>query len=236
MEGLDVLDLGCGFGGLAVSALDREARSYVGIANVQEHLDVARRELGAMTGLHSTEATFLLADMEAVPDLQRKFDLVVACESIWHSDLEATLESVRRVLIPTGAFVVIDDFSSPTLPVDSTTREYVASSWKMSFPWSMEALLEVATQYGLAIEAISELEADTKFVHRSVADAGAALLRVCAHAVGGDLKALCNFLAAQLVLHRLHADKQLTYRAAVFRIAGPGGEYPAAHTPRAFEA
>jgi SAM-dependent methyltransferase len=99
-RGKHVLDAGCG-AGYGAAELMQTALSVVGVDNSAEAIDFAR-ETYRLPGLD-----FEQASCTALPHADGSFDLVIAFEVIEHlADWRAFLREVRRVLAPTGQFIV----------------------------------------------------------------------------------------------------------------------------------
>jgi ubiquinone/menaquinone biosynthesis C-methylase UbiE len=92
----DALDVGCGTG-LSTRALRRIARRVVGVDISAEMLAQAPR----LDGI-----TYLVGAGEALPVPDASFDLLTIASAFHWLDRERFLSEVRRVLRPTGAFIV----------------------------------------------------------------------------------------------------------------------------------
>jgi SAM-dependent methyltransferase len=98
LDGLRVLDLGCGKGRFARALLSRGA-DLIG-------LDVSRAMLAAANGLDRVQAS-----VRRLPFRSASFDALFAVEVFEHLDprsLDDALAEARRVLRPGGRFVVVD--------------------------------------------------------------------------------------------------------------------------------
>ena len=103
-----ILDVWCGSGALLrfVGALRPEAR-LAGIDPAPEMVRVAS----------SSRLSVVQAAAESLPFGDGSFDLVVSSTSFSHwKDREAGLRECRRVLVPGGALLLADVFTSRTLP------------------------------------------------------------------------------------------------------------------------
>lgn len=100
LNGLDVLDLGCGLGHFAREAIARGARHVLGVDLSQRMLDQAR-VLGAGANI-----TYLRAALEDfVPDSSR-FDLVVSSLALHYvADYRLLVQRIAAALVPGGRFV-----------------------------------------------------------------------------------------------------------------------------------
>ena len=103
--GLDVLDLGCGFGGRPVRYLERGARSVIGVEIADGMVTHARR-FAAASGV--TGATFCVGMGEAIPCPDRSVDLVTMNDVMEHVlDPVAVVEECHRVLRPGGRLALV---------------------------------------------------------------------------------------------------------------------------------
>ena len=97
VQGVRVLDLGCGDGAFAAQVLDRGAATYLGIDGSEAMIDVAVRA-SARPG-----ASFQVGDIEDLATPAAAFDIVTSRMALHHvADLEPVLAAVRRSLVPGG--------------------------------------------------------------------------------------------------------------------------------------
>src|SRR5262245_42002891 len=97
VQGLTLLDLGCGSGRYAKLFLGQGAAVY-GIDVSEQLIDIARREVAGVS--------FDVADMEHTPFADRFFDIVVSPLAMHYlEDWTGVLQEVRRVLKPGGCFI-----------------------------------------------------------------------------------------------------------------------------------
>jgi len=101
VEGLDVLDVGCGNGEKAIELAAAGARSVVGI-------DLAGQFLSPPAGLDVTLAAGDLSELAGHPQVQRRaFDRVLFLQTLaYAADQVATLRAARSLLRDDGVLVV----------------------------------------------------------------------------------------------------------------------------------
>jgi 2-polyprenyl-6-hydroxyphenyl methylase/3-demethylubiquinone-9 3-methyltransferase len=101
LEGLRVLDVGCG-GGLLAEPLARLGCLVTGVDPSRRSLEVAREHAGA-SGL---DIAYVHGVAEGLPADDDVFDAVVCCDVLEHvTDLGATIREVARVLRPGGLYL-----------------------------------------------------------------------------------------------------------------------------------
>lgn len=100
VEGLDILDLGCGDGRYGVELLQAGCQSYTGIESSQKMVKVAVQHL------HGTTSQIVHEQIEAWEFPRERFDLVVSRLALHYvPDLEATFRNVHKTLKPDGRFI-----------------------------------------------------------------------------------------------------------------------------------
>lgn len=98
VNGLDIVDLGCGDGTFAAECVEAGCGSYFGVDASPGMIE--RAELAAPT------ASFECAGMDAVDLAPRAYDLVVARMALHYlADLDPVLSSVHRSLRPGGRLI-----------------------------------------------------------------------------------------------------------------------------------
>jgi ubiquinone/menaquinone biosynthesis C-methylase UbiE/cytosine/adenosine deaminase-related metal-dependent hydrolase len=118
LDGLEVLDAGCGTGRMLALLKTRNARSVIGVDSSHAMLDRARL-------VHGIEARF--GSCTALPLADATVDCAISSFVLSYiSDLEAFADEVRRVTRP-GAVVLLSDIHPDT----ARTLD-----WKRSFRWS----------------------------------------------------------------------------------------------------
>lgn len=101
VEGLDILDVGCGGGAKSAELMGRGARSVTGIDITGSFR--ARKPQGGLSFIQAD-----LSNLDRVTELAgRKFDLVLFLQSLGYAEHEVrTLRAARELLEPHGSIVV----------------------------------------------------------------------------------------------------------------------------------
>lgn len=147
LAGLDVMDIGCGIGGVDV-LLAREygAKSVTGL-DIEEPLVLRCRERAARLGL-SDRLSFKLVEPGPFPCPQASFDAVFSKDSMIHiPDKPALFADVLRVLRPGGMFLASDWMQSaagPDSPEMATFVETSGLSFAMGIADDLPAMLQAA--------------------------------------------------------------------------------------------
>jgi phosphoethanolamine N-methyltransferase len=128
LSGLEVMDIGCGIGGVDVLlARDYGAKSVTGL-DVEEPLILRSRERAARLGL-SDRLTFQRVEPGPLPFADASFDAVFSKDSMIHiPDKEALFAEVLRVLRPGGMFLASDWMQSAAGPDSPEMAAFVAAS------------------------------------------------------------------------------------------------------------
>jgi len=105
----NILDIGCGTGTMAAKLAKKFSKAEI------VGLDLAPGMVEqAKTKANSPKIKFLSGDAEALPFLDKFFDLVVSTSSLQWMECKQVFKEVRRVLKPGGAFC-FTTFGSATL-------------------------------------------------------------------------------------------------------------------------
>jgi SAM-dependent methyltransferase len=100
LEGLRVLDLGCGFGAFARWAREMSAASVLGVDRSEKMLARARAQT------RDPGVTYHLADIEHLARPDASFDLVYSSLTLHYiRDFGAVCVTIRRLLVPGGHLV-----------------------------------------------------------------------------------------------------------------------------------
>jgi len=116
--GQTLLDVGCGFGGLAAFAAEHCGVSVVGITNSLEHAAVARART---TGL---PIEILHLDYRDLPSLRRRFDHIASIEmieAVGPRNFETYMTVIERCLADDGRFLLQSFISGAS--------RYVCNEW-----------------------------------------------------------------------------------------------------------
>ena len=147
LTGLEVMDIGCGIGGVDVLlARDYGARSVIGL-DIEEPLVMRSRERAERLGL-SDRLTFKLVEPGPFPFSAASFDAVFSKDSMIHiPDKPALFAEVLRVLRPGGMFLASDWMQSANGPDSPEMATFVAASglsFAMGIADDLPAMLEAA--------------------------------------------------------------------------------------------
>lgn len=112
LDGLHVLDIGCGSGGITLHLIERHKAGRVTGFDVEEPVIVRARERAAARGL-SHRADFVQAPPGPLPFPDAAFDAVFSKDAMVHAaDKEAIFTEIFRVLRPGGFFAASDWLTS----------------------------------------------------------------------------------------------------------------------------
>lgn len=106
LQGLRILDIGCGEGGLARQLVAEGARA-TGIDPLAQAIAKAKANV--------PEARFEIATAEALPYANLSFDLVVMVNSLHHvpvAFMDGALREAKRVLTKDGTLIIIEPLAS----------------------------------------------------------------------------------------------------------------------------
>ncbi|XP_020886777.1 uncharacterized protein LOC9319499 [Arabidopsis lyrata subsp. lyrata] len=107
----EVLDIGCGWGTLAIEAVRRTGCKYTGITLSIEQLKYAEEKV-KQAGLQD-RITFKLCDYRQLSDAQ-KYDRIISCERlehVGHKFMETFFSHCEAALAEDGIFVLLGTFA-----------------------------------------------------------------------------------------------------------------------------
>jgi phosphoethanolamine N-methyltransferase len=147
LSGLEVMDIGCGIGGVDVLlAQDYGAKSVTGI-DIEEPLVERSRARAERLGL-SGQLSFQLVEPGPFPFADASFDVVFSKDSMIHiPDKAALFAEVLRVLRPGGLFIASDWMQSAAGPDSAEMATFVETSglsFAMGITDELPAILEGA--------------------------------------------------------------------------------------------
>jgi len=120
-----VLDVGFGVGGFSTGTAQRHGAQLTGVTLSARHVSLARR-LAAERGV-GARCRFLVADMDALPFRDGRFDVVVNEETFCHAaEKRRYVSEVFRLLAPGGVWRAIA-FAVRDEPLSSGQREALAA-------------------------------------------------------------------------------------------------------------
>ena len=123
LEGMSVLDVGCGMGGKTVAYADEGAKA-IGLDISREHVAAAVRFAGSRGG----RALFLVGDASSLPFRDESFGFVVANDSMEHfSEPASALADLSRILAPGGKLLLF--FTPWRSPLGSHLYDYIKMPW-----------------------------------------------------------------------------------------------------------
>ncbi len=129
VDGLEILDLGCGSGVYANYFLENGAKRVVGIDASEQMVEILKQKLGNRVDAYVQDLSIGLPK-----EASDSFDLVVSALMIHYiEDLKSLFSEVRRVLKPNGVFAFsthhpFADFDCSESG-DYFQREFVSEKW-----------------------------------------------------------------------------------------------------------
>jgi len=108
LDGLEVLDVGCGAGGIALHLIERHGAGHVTGFDVERPVIEQARARAEARGL-SGRASFVQAPPGLLPFVDASFDVVFSKDALLHvPDKVALFADIFRVLKPGGVFAASD--------------------------------------------------------------------------------------------------------------------------------
>jgi ubiquinone/menaquinone biosynthesis C-methylase UbiE len=127
-----VLDVGCGNGAYERALVQRGHRGQ------RVAIDLSAGMLPLVT-----DATVVLADVQALPFSGGCFDLVLAPHMLYHvPDIDLAARELRRVLHPDGLFVAVTNSVSNLQELRALVEAAVGTDWRMLRPADQRFSLE----------------------------------------------------------------------------------------------
>lgn len=155
LDGLSVLDIGCGAGGVSLCLVRDHGAAWVSGIDVEDGVLSRARDLVAAAGLSSRIGVARVAP-GPLPFPPASFDVVFSKDSIVHiPDKAALMADVARVLKPGGRFLASDWLIGHDGQPSPGMRDYVAAEgldFGMASPGVYRAALEAAGFDGIEIE------------------------------------------------------------------------------------
>ncbi|XP_047083229.1 tuberculostearic acid methyltransferase UfaA1-like [Lolium rigidum] len=156
-----VLDIGSGWGSLAIELVKQTGCKYTGITLSEEQLKYAQRKV--KEAALEDHITFLLCDYREIP--ARKYDRIISCEMIehvGHEYMDAFFTCCKSHLTEDGIFVL----QAITMP-DELYEEYIRSPGFIKeyiFPGgslpSLSRIKSISASSGLSIENLEDFDGD----------------------------------------------------------------------------
>lgn len=149
IKGAEVLDIGCGIGGVGLLLAERfGAARVLGIDVEADNLALAKRR-AAEKGL-SAQVSYRLVEARPgpLPFPAESFDVVFSKDAIIHiADKEALFADIHRLLRPGGRFIASDWLRCDDHPPSQAMERYIASeglSFAMASPARYRKAMEQA--------------------------------------------------------------------------------------------
>lgn len=147
LEGLDVLDLGCGSGGITLRLVQHHGAAHVTGVDVERPVIENARARAAGRGL-SRRVAFVLASPGPLPFADARFDAVFSKDAMVHiADKEQLFAELFRVLEPGGFLAASDWLTAHDGKPSREMRDYLDAeglSFGMASPARYRAALESA--------------------------------------------------------------------------------------------
>ena len=118
-----ILELGCGSGGIAAYIAATTGAHVTGIDYIPEAVRQAQAHVDAAPG----RLRFEVADIAALPYPAASFTAVVAIDTLYFTDLDATLARLKRILTASGQLLAYyAQGANPQVPVERFDRSTLA--------------------------------------------------------------------------------------------------------------
>ena len=149
IRGAEVLDIGCGIGGVDLLLVERfGAARVVGIDVEEPNLTLARRRAAEKGLAQRVSYQVIEAKPGPLPFPAASFDVVFSKDALIHiPDKEALFSDIHRLLRPGGRFIASDWLRSDDNPPSPAMERYIASeglSFAMASPARYRRAMEQA--------------------------------------------------------------------------------------------
>jgi tocopherol O-methyltransferase len=208
-----ILDAGCGLGGTMLMFATVIDATCIGLTLSQAQADVANsaaERLGV-----SDRVRAVVQSYDDPPNAS--FDMVVAVESLAHSDDPArSVERLAGTIGPGGCFAIVDDM--PEADADSSPDlATFKRGWRCPVVWPAAAYADALSRAGLELMIDLDLTAECRLRTR----AGIARLMLLNRVVSGiphrGLRQVMDSHLGGLALERLTGDGLMRYRLLIAR-------------------
>ncbi|KAL1917118.1 uncharacterized protein VTP21DRAFT_4774 [Calcarisporiella thermophila] len=168
-SGEQVLDVGCGVGGPAISLARKTGARIVGINICKSQVKQAT-ENAIKSGM-AGQVSFEYADAMDLPFPPNSFDAAWAFESIIHMDRLKTLQQIAKVLRPGGRLVLTDIFRHPSdsLQVNEIIEKFRRDGFMTPFPYLNEYPVLIS-KAGLKLDHLIDISSNTKKTFRALSE------------------------------------------------------------------
>lgn len=144
-----VLDLGCGNGTMAAYIAEATGAHVTGIDFSPTAIGQAQRLAAARPG----HLAFQVADIAALPFPPASFDAIVAVDTLYFTDLDATVADLKTLLRPGGRMGIFwSQGADPERPIEVFPRE--------TLPADCTDLARALQRHGLAYQVMDFTSAD----------------------------------------------------------------------------
>jgi len=146
-QGDDLLDIGCGWGGLLLHAAKHYGVRGLGITLSEEQLEYGKQRIEREGLSDSVKLEYL--DYRDLPDLNQSFDKIVSVgmfEHVGRANMGIFMESARKVLRSGGLFLLHTIGKMNDEPANSWIRKYIFPG---SYCPDLASIIKNATDFGL---------------------------------------------------------------------------------------
>ncbi len=208
------VDLGCGYGGLALRLSARRGGAWLGLT--LSPVQAARASQAARRRRLEQRARFVVRSYDAPFSSEERFDVAIAVESLIHSaDKRATLRNVAAGLKPGATLAIVDDVAADASPQGPQIVEAMAAfqtGWLAPSAPDEAAWREALADAGLIVARIDDLtplmrpRSDLALAKRAAAVASRRR-----RALGRNRRALLDGEIGGLALERLYNAGAMRY-------------------------